>query len=69
MDQVLKGLLFAQCYIYDVIIFNHTPKEHVKHLQQVLECLQALEPHLHHGKCKFFHGRFAYLGHMFTLGD
>ena len=32
MDQVLKGLPFARCYIDDVIIFSDTPEEHVKHL-------------------------------------
>ncbi len=33
MDQVLKWLPFAWCYIDDVIIFSDTHEEHIKHLQ------------------------------------
>ena len=33
MDQVLKGLPFARCYIDNVIIFSDSPSEHVRHLQ------------------------------------
>ena len=40
MDQVLYGLPFARCYIDDVIIFNTTPHEHVRHLQAVFKRLQ-----------------------------
>ena len=55
MDQVLKGLPFAWCYIDDVIIFSDLPLEHVRHLQQVFERLRAWRLRLYHGKCKFFH--------------
>ena len=68
MDQVLKGLPFARCYIDDVINFSDTPEEHVGHLQQVFERLRAWGLRLHHGKCKFFHNKLAYLGHMITPG-
>jgi len=68
MDQVLKGLPFARCYIDDVIIFSNTPEEHVKHLQQVFGRLQAWGLRLHHGKCRFFHDQLPYLGHMITPG-
>jgi hypothetical protein len=61
MDQVLKGLPFARCYIDDVIIFSDTP-------EQVFERLQAWGLRLHHGKCKFFHDQLPYLGHMITPG-
>jgi hypothetical protein len=54
MDHVLSGLPFARCYIDDVIIFNKTPQEHVKHLQAVFERLRRWGLRLHHGKCKFF---------------
>ena len=67
MDQVLKGLPFARCYIDDVI-FSDSPSEHVRHLQQVFERLRAWGLHLHHGKCKFFHDTLAYLGHMIVPG-
>ena len=68
MDQVLKGLPFARCYIDDVIVFSDSPAEHVRHLQQVFERLRAWGLHLHHEKCKFFHDKLAYLGHMIVPG-
>ena len=68
MDQVLKGLPFAWCYIDDVIIFNDTPEEHVGYLRQVFERLRVWGLCLHHGKSKFFHNKLAYLGHMITPG-
>jgi hypothetical protein len=68
MDQVLSGLPFARCYIDDVIIFSKTPQEHVRHLQAVFERLRWWGLRLHHGKCKFFHDRLAYLGHMIIPG-
>ena len=68
MDQVLKGLPFAQCYIDNVIIFSDSPSEHVRHLQQVFERLRAWGLRLHHGKCKFFYDTLAYLGHMIVPG-
>ena len=68
MDQVFFGLPFARCYIDDVIIFNKTPQEHVKHFQAVFERLRRWKLRLHHGKCKFFHDRLGYLGHMIIPG-
>ena len=68
MNQVLSGLSFARCYIDDVIIFSRTPHEHVGHLQAIFERLQRWGLCLHHGKCKFFNDRLAYLGHMIIPG-
>jgi hypothetical protein len=64
MDRVLAGLPFARCYIDDVIIFSSSPQDHVRHLQAVFERLRQWGLRLHHGKCKFFHDRLPYLGHM-----
>ena len=64
MNRVLVSLLFSRCYIDDVIIFSGNPQEHVRHLQAMLERLQDSGLFLHHGKCKFFHNEFPYLGHM-----
>ena len=52
------------CYIDDVIIFSITPQEHVWYLQAVIERLPKWGLCLHHAKCKFFHDRLPYLGHM-----
>ena len=69
MDQVLKGLPFARCYIDDVIIFSDLLAEHVRHLQHVFERLRAWGLRLHHGKYKFFYYKLAYLGHIILPGD
>ena len=43
MDQLLKGLGdFSAAYIEDVVNHSSTWKEHVDHLQQVLDCLQKV---------------------------
>ena len=68
IDQVLSGLPFARCYIDDMIIFNKTPQEHVKHLRAVFKRLRWWGLRLHYGKCKFFHDRLAYLGYVIILG-
>ena len=68
INQVLKGLPFARCYIDNVIIFSDSPSKHVRHLQQAFERLRAWGLRLHHGKCKFFHDMLAYLGHMIVPG-
>ena len=65
---MLTDLPFACCYIDDVIIFSSTFQEHVKHFQAVFERLQQWDLRLHHGKCKFFHDRLAYPGHMIVQG-
>ena len=68
MGQVLSGLPFAWCYIDDVIIFSKTPQKHVRHLLAVFKRLRWWGLRLHHGKCKFFHDRLVYLGHMIIPG-
>ena len=69
MDLVLNSHPFAQCYNDDVIIISSSPEEFVKHLREVFERLRQWELLLHHGKCKFFHDRLPYLGHMIIAGN
>ena len=40
----------------------------MRHLQAVLERLRHWGLRLHHGKCKFFHDRLPYLGHIIIPG-
>ena len=63
MDKVFYDLHFYRCCIDNIIIFNNTPKEHVRHLRPVLKRLWQWGLRLHHGKCKIFHDGLVYLGH------
>ena len=68
MDKVFYDLHFYRCYIDNIIIFNNTPKEHVRHLRPVLKWLRQWGLRLHHGKCKIFHDGLVYLGHKLIPG-
>lgn len=37
MDQILRGLPFARCYIDDILIFSKTVEEHKEHVKMVLD--------------------------------
>jgi hypothetical protein len=51
MDQMLGGIIFAKCYIDDIIVFSSTSKYHVHHLQEVFETLKDHNLKLHPSKC------------------
>ena len=54
MDQTLRGLNdFVGVYVDDIVIYSLTWKEHIVHLQQVLERLQDTGLTLKLKKCKF----------------
>ena len=40
MDQVLKDLHFARCYIDDIVVWRKSVEEHVEHLSQVFQRLR-----------------------------
>ena len=41
MDQILSGLQFSAAYLDDLVVFNDTWEEHLKHLRNILERLKS----------------------------
>ena len=72
MQRVLQGLNptegpdFVSVYIDDVLIFSRSMKEHLHHLGQVLDRLQAAGLKLKPSKCHFVFQQVQYLGHLIT---
>ena len=72
MQQVLQGLnptegpSFVSVYIDDVLIFSRSLEEHLRHIGQVLDQLQAAGQKLKPSKCHFVCQQVEYLGHLIT---
>ena len=66
MNKVLNGLNFAFTYLDDIITFSTTAKEHMKHIQIVIDRLKAAQLKLKKSKCAFFKKELYYLGHLLT---
>lgn len=69
MNIILGNTLnkYTCCYIDDIIIFSSTFREHVEHLDDVLDRLEKGGLKLKAKKCKFAKRKLRYLGHL--LGD
>lgn len=48
----------------DILVYNRNTKEHLKHLQQVLEVLQSHQLYAKLSKCTFAQPQVEYLGHV-----
>ena len=70
LDLILAGFKWKTCLVYidDVIIFSRTAEEHLVHLSDVLEALQAAGITLKFAKCDFFTDTVKYLGHVIKPG-
>lgn len=66
MNKVLNGLNFAFAYLDDIIIFSNTAEEHMRHIQLVINRLNAAQLKLKKSKCTFFKKELYYLGHLLT---
>ena len=64
-DRNLKDFDFAIAYLDDIIIFSRTAEEHLSHIKQVFEKLQAAKLAMKLSKCHFFTKEIQYLGHIF----
>ena len=53
-------------YLDDILIYSETEEEHIKHVQQVLECLDKYNLRLKPSKCSFHQQELEFLGH--TVG-
>ena len=63
---ILIGVRWKTCLVYldNVIIFSKSVKNHVKHLDDALTLLGAVEISLNLKKCEFFQRRVKYLEHV-----
>ena len=74
MQQVLAGLNpedgneFVTAYIDDILVFSPTLREHLDHLQKVIDRLREASLKLNPKKCKFVSEEVDYLGHVITAG-
>jgi hypothetical protein len=66
MDDVLIPFTnyFVMVYLDDILIFNRTWEEHMRHIQHVLSTLQQHKLYANLEKCYFSMNRFQYLGYI-----
>ena len=67
LQQVLQGLEGCRNISDDIVVFGKSVSEHNKHLELVLERLQANNLTLNKDKCKFLQSKLTFMGH--TLSD
>ena len=60
---------FFIVYLDDILIFNHTCEEHVKHVKQVLDVLVREKVYLNISKCEFGKTSLVYLGYIVEGGE
>ena len=64
MTGTLRDFDFAIAYLDDIMIFSRTEEEHLFHIKQVFEKLQAAKLSMKLSKCHFFTKEIQYLGHI-----
>ena len=68
VDRLLDGIHdFSSAYIDDVIVFSRSWKDHLSHIEQVLQRIQDAGLTLCRKKCQFAMSECLYLGH--TIGS
>ncbi|KAK9537970.1 hypothetical protein VZT92_005538 [Zoarces viviparus] len=70
MNHVLRDVSeFSAAYLDDVVIFSQSWKEHMSHLQQVLQCIKAAGLAINPKKCTVAQKEVEYLGYVIGLGE
>lgn len=66
MNDVLRSFLdeFVIVYLDDILIFNKSREEHVKHVRKVLDVLKKEQLFLKMSKCEFRKSSLVYLGRI-----
>ena len=70
MDKAFRTALgkFAFVYLDDVIIFSRSESEHLQHVAQILQLLEANKLSLSREKCEFGRRSLLFLGHVVSPG-
>ena len=70
LDFILTKYKWKTCLVYldDVIIYSKSVEDHIRHVDEILECLAAAGVTLKMKKCKFFTTTVEYLGHIIKPG-
>ena len=66
VTEILKDFDFAIAYLDDIKIFSSMTEEHLSHIRQVFEKLQAAKLPKKLSKCHFFSKEIQYLGHILS---
>ena len=71
MYDVLRSFLdeFVIVYLDDILIFNRSREEHVKHVRKVLDVLRKEQLFMKMSKCEFRKTSLVYLGHIIGGGE
>ena len=71
MNDVLRPFLddFVIVYLDDILIFNKTWEEHLKHVKQTLDVLKKETLYVKLSKCEFGKASLNYLGHIVGGGE
>ncbi|XP_039053215.1 uncharacterized protein LOC120195204 [Hibiscus syriacus] len=66
MNKVLQPFLdhFVVVYLDDIVVYNKTLEEHVKHLRRVFQVLRENELYVKEEKCSFAKKEVPFLGHV-----
>ena len=62
MNQVLDNCSVAMTYLDDIIIFSETEEEHLSHIEEIFQRLEAADLKMKRSKCDFFKKHIHYLG-------
>jgi hypothetical protein len=70
MNDVFRPFLdeFVIVYLDDILVFNRTWDEHVRHVKQVFDTLQREKLYVKISKCEFGKTALVYLGHIMGGG-
>ena len=71
MNDALRSFLdeFVIVYLDDILIFNKSQEEHVKHVRKVLDIMRKEQLNLKMSKCEFRKISLVYLGHIVGGGE
>ena len=70
LDMILTNYKWKTCLVYldDIIVFSNSIEEHIRHVDEILDCLKRSGITLKIKKCKFFTKSVEYLGHIIRPG-